>query len=65
MPILSIKENEGNFEKIGTVCERIVSYGISFMNSVLEDPNIWQSDMLPFNDIPSQDLAAAQQEESK
>ena len=30
--------------KIGLVCERILSFGISFMFSLLEDPNVWRSD---------------------
>ena len=42
--------NEGNLEKIGSVCERILSYGICFMFSLLEDPNIWRSSMIPIED---------------
>ena len=48
-----------DIEKIGTVCERILSYGISFIFSVLEDPNIWKSDFMGFEDV------AEVQEETK
>ena len=41
---------EGKLDEVGNVCERILSYGISFLNSLLEDPNVWKSDMLPFEE---------------
>ena len=44
--------------KVGTVCERILSFGISFMFSLLEDPNVWRSDFA-FEEPP------ASEEESK
>ena len=48
--------NEVDFSAIGTVCERILSFGISFMFSLLEDPNVWRSTMLPFDaDIEGED----------
>ena len=45
----SDSNNEVDLSAIGTVCERILSFGISFMFSLLEDPNVWRSTMLPFD----------------
>ena len=36
---------------MGTVCERILSYGLAFMFSLLEDPNIWRSIMMGIEDF--------------
>ena len=35
--------------------ERILSYGLAFMFSLLEDPNIWRSIMLGIEDSPNND----------
>ena len=31
-------------------CESLLAFGISFIYSVLENPQIWDGDMLPFDD---------------
>ena len=43
--------NDDKLEQIGLVCESIISYGVSFMFSLLEDPNIWRSSMIPIEEF--------------
>ena len=48
---------------MGLVCERILSFGISFMFSLLEDPNVWKSDFAfeePAEETKQDELAAEQ-----
>ena len=46
--LLSSQSDE--LSKIGTVCESVLSFSISFMFALLEDPNVWKSDCLPFEE---------------
>ena len=40
-------QDNPDLEKLGTVSERILSFSICFMFSLLEDPNVWKSDFIP------------------
>ena len=39
-----------DLEKLGSCCESLLGFGISFVFSVLENPNIWQSDFEPLGE---------------
>ena len=43
---------------MSTVAESVIAYAVSFMFGLLEDPNIWKSDMLPFEENQEEEKKA-------
>jgi hypothetical protein len=37
-------------DQVGVTCEQILSFGISFYYCILENPGIWQFDIIPGNE---------------
>ena len=40
-----------DIDKLASCCESLLGFGISFVFSVLENPNIWQSDFEPLGEL--------------
>ena len=58
--LVKVYSSEGQDEKIVTLAEEILGFGVTWIRSLLDNPGIWISDMI-FSDRDSEQTVQAEQ----